>query len=323
MKKILVLLLICQMISPVYAIEYIQEWQDFSVPQNFNFYQEVVKKRKCTKLKLQKKLFKNKNKIKNISDLVTNDDILIQNCYMPKTFTDEELNITRWENYTVKKGFILSVELVKRGCSELYKKQIPHFHKKNNDIPPDVNFFTPGRVIKLQTCKEPEPEIITKGIDHKKKSERKSRFFKRMTNVSLGYNKDNDKDMMGVGLDLKINQFDLFITNTSESIVTQLKYNYFVNNYVTVFLNAGMRFSLENQEDLAENSFLQAGFAFKYGKNRLSVAQSLFAEEDSISAKLEHQFNDKYGIFGEILQWDTLKKESKGEMIFTGVQFFF
>lgn len=138
-----------------YGLEYILEYnKEKKVEENFVL---KMKENKCTEIKIQKEIFKYKNKNKyeyfDIGNMIK-----MQTCYQKEEYTDSELNIVRWEDYIVKKGFILSIELEKRGCQnkqgEIFTKYVPHFTKKNygNDYKKDVNIYKKGEKILLPVC---------------------------------------------------------------------------------------------------------------------------------------------------------------------------
>lgn len=145
MKNILYLL--CLITSTqLYAIEYIQKFNKVPYNSNFDIEKELIKNN-CTKIELQKNIFKNKNKINKKTKFVH-----LQTCYQKETFNDKDLSIIEWEHLKVKKGFILSLYIEGNKCKNIYTKQIPHFYLKNKKKPKDVNVFKIGKKIHVQKC---------------------------------------------------------------------------------------------------------------------------------------------------------------------------
>lgn len=147
MVKCLILLMMLFSSISVQAIEYIQKYKTYVYNDSFNL-EKILKQENCTKIELQKQIFQSRYK-----KLKKGQKVKVQTCYQDELFTDDLLNIERWDLITVQKKFILSKALEKNQCSKIYTKQIPHFYLKNKKKPTDVNIFRIGQKIQLQKCK--------------------------------------------------------------------------------------------------------------------------------------------------------------------------
>lgn len=136
-------------INSAFATDYILNWKN--VPKTEDSFKKVMKENECHELKIQENAFKNVNK-KSYEEFQKNNKIRIQNCKQEKIFTDEELGITEWKKIVIKKGFVLSVEMNKLGCKDIFTKQIFHTQRKNNMQGRNLNKLSPDEELQVQSC---------------------------------------------------------------------------------------------------------------------------------------------------------------------------
>jgi hypothetical protein len=147
--RIFLFILLTISIQSSLASEYILNWNS-SVKSSSNF-NSIMKQNECHYINIQEKQFKNKNS-KNYNEFKISNNIKIQSCKQEESFSDEELGITSWRKVLVQKGFILSREIDKLGCKDIFSKQIPHMKKKNKLVGRNLNVVGINEELIVQSC---------------------------------------------------------------------------------------------------------------------------------------------------------------------------
>jgi hypothetical protein len=202
----------------LYPIEYIQKFYKVYNHKNFDIEKELIKNN-CTKIPLETEIFL-KN---NTNNWQKKKKLKIQTCFQSKTFSDEELNIKEWEEITVPRGFILSLELEKRKCDQIYTQQIPHFYLKNEKKPKDVNIISIGKNIKIQKCEinpnkkteELKTPMVNMEDQNSNQSIEKEHYDTSFNGMLSLYNKNIDnRSSYGINYDYKSFNYHVLLSKS-------------------------------------------------------------------------------------------------------------
>lgn len=145
--------------------------------------------------------------------------ILATTIFAQASFGSSKLNsdIKEWKEITIKKGYILSIDLhQEQKCSKIWSKQIKEFKKMNPHIKnPDVLLV--NQKIKVQSCKVEITEVSDKNekkIQNDQLIENKPQwFFEAFAGVSSLGSTDTDTSKSGKSLGVKIGQNFLYKQN--------------------------------------------------------------------------------------------------------------
>lgn len=328
--RFIVFSLFMMLSNGILAQNYIQKWDVIKKTKDFSL-EKTLEKNQCFNKKEQLKIFKMKNPAYLL--LREGSPIYIPNCVVSKKYEDKELDINKWDNKKVDKGFILSVELAKRECKDLYKKQIPHFYKKNKKKM-NVDNISIGEEVLIQSCIQPKvvkkPKVKTRVLKRTEEVRHvfTETFYKRKSAMMVGQNHDNERDLFGAGFDLKSKTFDLMVNITEDSNLLKANYHHFLdkNSLYSIVVGGAMRFSLDDDETLSQK-MANFGVGITLGTFHWEFTKNFLHNKDYLNAKVEWQFSKDYGLQFEYMNFrldseindgDQFVKETKNHTLFTG-----
>lgn len=171
--KNLILIIITAITTNSYSKEVSKEliWKEYQVPYNFIISNDL-KARQCKKRRSLLLEIKEKNNIEDLDKIRIGDKILLPICngndvlfisdktpephHRPLENTD---NVIEWRKHTVKKGYILSRDLVNlKKCNLIWTKQILEFQKMNPEVR-NVNVLETDKDIWVQKCQNEDLPI--------------------------------------------------------------------------------------------------------------------------------------------------------------------
>lgn len=286
MKSILFAFLI--IISPrVFSIEYIQYFYKIKKTKDFDLV-KTLKENNCTDMPLQKKIFYNKNKKNN-----DNKSIVIQSCIQPQKFSDEELNIVEWIDFEVPPKFILSKEIEKNGCSNIYTRQIPHFYLKNNQVPKDVNIFPKGIKVKIQKCNN-KALIVEDEFDEKIESNLTTDSLlktpQEFKTLPAFYIKFSMQDYIYGGGIRKEDTYDSYLLFNKNKINFEIRKSILKKNIFNLNAYAGY-----SNNDAISQRYLNMGISMKYEKIQVDSILNYKNEYNTLDVKWQAIDNFRLG----------------------------
>lgn len=334
-------------------------WETIIIPYGYNLKKDIVQNRKCVYSEVINEI-KSKNYKIELTKLRIGDFITLPACPKSKKFISlkkEEESITRssdiveWNDMFTKKGFILSVNLVKEQyCSKIWTKQIYEFLKMNKNIK-NVNEIKKNIKIKIQKCKKLElsnnNEIVEQKKDELKREiieiDKKINSFlygqdKSYSYFSTGISQINNKEngFLSFGIRSNLidnNGYDLEVMALNQKYILlntklELKNNNLEKQSVLT-LGIGNLIGLKNNQ--SGNSYIYGNFGYIFRPNYNFVGEFFIGSNFSskitpnfgVSGFFRHKNTDNWkGLFIEYKGTSNPIK-TNSQIILTGFKLFF